>query len=66
MNVRAYKTRYVYHLRWAAKYWLAALWCMVLAAVAWPGRAGVFALAVGYGFAALGRRERRRAHQVQP
>lgn len=66
MNVRAYKTRHLYHLRWAAKYWLASLWCMALSLFAWPSRAGIVALVVGYGFAAMGRRERRRAHQVQP
>jgi len=66
MNVRAYKTRYVYHLRWAYKYWLACCTCMVLSLVAWPSRAGIVALVVGYGFAALARRERRRAHQVEP
>jgi hypothetical protein len=66
MNVPAYKTRYVYHLRWAAKYWLACTICMALSLFAWPSRAGIVAVVVGYGFAWLGRRERRRAHQVQP
>jgi len=55
-----------YHLMWAVKYWLVALLCFAGSLYAWPRRSGLIALAVGYVFAGLGSRERRRAHAVLP
>lgn len=66
MNVRAYKTRRLYFLGWWARYSFAALVCFIASLAAIPDRRGLLALAVGYAFAALAARARRRAHQVDP
>lgn len=66
MNAHQFMVRKHYHLMWMAKYTLASLWCFVLSLMAWPRRTGLVALLVGYVFAGLASRARRRAMQVLP
>jgi len=66
MHTQAYITRHLYHMRWVVKYSLVSLLCLWASLWVWPDRRGLMLMAVGYGFAALARRERRRAGQVHP
>jgi hypothetical protein len=66
MNATQYTTRRAYHLRWMAKYMLAAIFCFAMALAGYPRNGAVVALAVGYVFALLSGRERRRAFRVLP